>query len=501
MYILVVYCAGVMLNVVIRQVFENDIKAFTAHLPVRSLFPIMKLNKALLAITASLRIGTSHAVERSAHDEEHEVLRRGFLAEQLPQRSLQLAACNAYYYTTEIGIASKQPLTCSSNEISALAATLDQLYDEVVTFDVALSHLTLETTLCTVATTATAPHRRDLRIHEDEAGDTNLDQQDHRELPIYRIRSQLTIGGTGTCRISCNPDNSDRSLMMLEEDEQSLQEERGDERNLREAYAVIDFDTDGNGNKISTTPYVKNEWYSKYGMRIRVEDANGGYAPSGKARIFNSSNPVGDRGLGTPNEKCPGGGTGVGAGGEPGKVGENCIAQGNLLIIQESNKAVADDNEDGGEISFTFDSPTRIGHIGIINLSEDSNRVELVTSDGETKVLDFTSPGKNAAQLLHVDYVVTKMTVDMESSGGISEIGIFTPTEAKQALSPKARSYIGKKSPLEEYIPYLEFDLSYYLTRRINDLYGRVSSSCLYNKWTTIDVQMEAVPSLPKKTC
>ena len=45
-----------------------------------------------------------------------------------------------------------------------------------------------------------------------------------------------------------------------------------------------------------------------------------------------------------PNVKCPGGGVGIGAGGEPGHPGENCAPLGNILIIQESDKRWADDN-------------------------------------------------------------------------------------------------------------------------------------------------------------
>ena len=85
----------------------------------------------------------------------------------------------------------------------------------------------------------------------------------------------------------------------------------------------------------------------------------------------------------------------------------------------------------------------------------------------------------------------------LKSYGAVTELGIFTPTTAKQALSDTARSYIRNKNPFAELIPYLEFDLSYYLTRHINSVFGANSTSCLYRKWVTIDVQMEAVPKLP----
>jgi hypothetical protein len=47
-----------------------------------------------------------------------------------------------------------------------------------------------------------------------------------------------------------------------------------------------------------------------------------------KPRIFDTSNPgtveAGVPNLGSPNEKCNGGGPGVILGGEPGSTGENC---------------------------------------------------------------------------------------------------------------------------------------------------------------------------------
>jgi hypothetical protein len=188
----------------------------------------------------------------------------------------------------------------------------------------------------------------------------------------------------------------------------------------------------------------------------------------------------------------------VGLSGEPGQPGENCIPQGNLLIIQESNKALPDDNQNGGVISFIFDSPKRIGHIAMI---DGSNTIEAVTPDGKIVQFKFPSEEGNSAHMLHLDIAVKKIKMILSGGGGISEIGIFTPTKAEHALSPEARSHIAKKSPLQEYIPYLEHDLSYYLTTRINDMYGQVASSCLHSKWVEIHVQMEAVKQLPNNIC
>ena len=95
----------------------------------------------------------------------------------------------------------------------------------------------------------------------------------------------------------------------------------------------IDFSTTGTGEVLARGAYVKNEWYDKYGLTVTVV---GGYSPDRMARIFDTSKPGkgddGDPDLGSPNSKCPGGGPGVGVGGEPGKPGENCEALGSKTM-------------------------------------------------------------------------------------------------------------------------------------------------------------------------
>lgn len=499
------YRALEVINRVIHDMFENDktnstfitIPLFVLQFTKKSsnvyLTDIMNLNKAFLAIVAVLRIGTINAVVQSGLDEVHELLRQDFLEEELQQRSLLAAACNLYYYQTEIGIYSSiaptKAISCSSKQVIEMTKSLEMYFDEVVTLDEALKDMTLNTTLCTPKT-----RRLGLLVNEDEVRDMNHDQQDHRKLSVYRWTRPYSLAGYGICR-SCSADNKDRRLLMREDDNEqpSFQEERGDRRELREAYTVVNFDTRGDGTKISTTPYIKNsEYYSSFGMSIRVKDAHGGYNPGFAARIFNSATPLGDVGLGTPNGKCAGGGPGVGTGGEPNKEGQNCRAKGNLLIVQKSMNEVAQPNPLGGEITFQFESSARIGHIGIVGVS--GGYAELETPDGVLNIT-FTSAGTNAAQSIPIGAVVTEMTVHLTSSAGISEIGIFTPTLAKHALSPALRSRMAK-TLFEEYVPYLEFELSYYLTWRLNQKYGLDASSCLYKKWATCDVQLKAVSSL-----
>jgi hypothetical protein len=400
----------------------------------------------------------------------------------------KLATCKHYFYETDIEMTSVDGLSCSSAQLNAIGAYLNSAYDQVVKTDVALSALTLSTTVCTSATS--------FRRTRGLLGDVRGNDDSHRELVL--AASYLWKGG-GKCRL-CKPDNSDR---LLRED----QGEHEEQRELRDMYAVLDFNKDYNGNPIIQL-YVRDEWIAQYGVTITVEQANGGYAPSKKARIFDTSrvSRTGDNDLGSPNIKCPAingvQGTGNGKYGEPGQPGENCVPQGNVLIIQQKNIAEGDYNDNGGVIQFAFRSATRVGHVGLMDMDNGKSYLEVTKRSGKTYRINYTGLGDNSVQLIPVDDVVKTIKLVMTTGGGaVTEIGIFTPTKAEEALSPEARSYIRKKQPFTEYIPYLEFDLGYYLTRDVNEHFGRDQSSCLYGKWANIDVHIVAVPKQPSPAC
>jgi hypothetical protein len=436
----------------------------------------MNFSGALVLI--SLMASSTNAHQQGQPDEEH--LKRTLDEDSERFLSTDRDCGPKYFYKAQVVLSSSDfALSCNLEELQTIGEVLDRDFDNVVNVDGALSEMKLRTEICTGAK---QPVQRALQT----------DEEDHREMAI-KMPVKYNWGGRGTCRL-CKPDNSDRRLL--------LQDKPDKNRKLRQEYVVIDFNTDGKGNKLTNKNYVRDEWHSAFGMKVTVEDAKGGYAPLKKARIFDSSKPTGyDWDLGTPNHKCPGGGPGIGIGGEPGKPGENCIPQGNLLIVQESNKYDADDNLYGGVIAFTFDSPTRIGHLGILDMEYGRSWLEILTVDDRTLKLNFTGFGENSAQLIHVDFLVKRMKVVMTEAGAVTEIGIFRPTNASEALSRESRSYIAKKSPLAEYLPFLEFDISYYLTTQINDLFGRKAGSCLFGKWVSIDVQLDAVPSLADADC
>lgn len=96
---------------------------------------------------------------------------------------------------------------------------------------------------------------------------------------------------------------------------------------------VINFSTKQEGD------WIRND-YAADGVEITAYPGPdlllggiGGYAPNNAAHIFETSNPIGDPDLGSPNSLCPGGGPGVGIGGGPGTEGENCVPIGSKCAL------------------------------------------------------------------------------------------------------------------------------------------------------------------------
>jgi hypothetical protein len=133
----------------------------------------------------------------------------------------------------------------------------------------------------------------------------------------------------------------------------------------------IDFSEAADGTELNNGDYVRDEWLD-YGMKVHAVGFNGGYTPDGKARIFDSTvKSKDDPDLNSPHRRCrPIAGNGFGKGGRPGRPGENCNpkGEGNLLIIQETNKDAPDDHVHGGRMTFTFDPPVTVLSVGLMDI-------------------------------------------------------------------------------------------------------------------------------------
>ena len=202
---------------------------------------------------------------------------------------------------------------------------------------------------------------------------------------------------------------------------------------------VVDFDTDGAGNELEVGEYVQNEWRRAYGLKVTARGRNGGYTPDSKPRLFDSENPGSFTQLGTPNKKCPSGGKGNGNGGHPGKSGENCDRQGLVLIIQDTDTPYCKDTPNGGFITFTFDEPSAVSSIGLLDINTSATKVYVVKSDRSRKVIKVPRRGNNSAQTLPIFQTdVVRVIVSLKNNGAITHLtfcpsGTLPPTQRPTA--------------------------------------------------------------------
>lgn len=152
--------------------------------------------------------------------------------------------------------------------------------------------------------------------------------------------------------------------------------------------------------------------------------------------IFDSSSPTGgDDDLGTPHEDF--GGPGIGAGGASGEPGENSMEQSNVLIIPENktdanDDGLVDDPDDeaaGGKIIFSFDDPTTVNSLRILDIEEEGAKIEFYGAGaaflGEVAV---SALGDNSAQTLEFNKTdVKEMHVVMPGSGAVDDLCFEPP--------------------------------------------------------------------------
>ncbi len=192
---------------------------------------------------------------------------------------------------------------------------------------------------------------------------------------------------------------------------------------------TIDFAKDADGNSLSPGQYVELEWES-YGLVLASRKGVGK-----KPRIFDTSNPgtveAGDPDLGSPNQKCTGGGPGVGIGGNPGSPGENCTPLGNALIVQERNgkPEIPDDNARGGIIIFKFlqEGGTYVKDIEVLDIDYRGARI-IVGFDGPGKGMRkrqfrVKNLGNNSVQTVGIEQAKVKwMRLILRESGAVPSI-------------------------------------------------------------------------------
>lgn len=204
----------------------------------------------------------------------------------------------------------------------------------------------------------------------------------------------------------------------------------------------IDFDRFSNGSLVEAGTYVSSEWRDAFGVTISAWASCGGFTPDGKARVFDSSSPGtvdGNSDLGSPNRLCSAGGPGAGAAGGPGTPGENCIPQGNILVIQESNKTTPDDNFAGGVLCFEFTAPSGIQSVGLMDIPVGRGDFVEVEGVGAPVRVNFDGLGNNAVQRVPINFIsARRLCVYLLGEGAVTDIVVCSNGSNRPSSVPSS---------------------------------------------------------------
>ncbi|MBN1825170.1 MAG: hypothetical protein JW958_02815 [Candidatus Eisenbacteria bacterium] len=161
--------------------------------------------------------------------------------------------------------------------------------------------------------------------------------------------------------------------------------------------------------------------------------------------IFDSANPTGgDWDLGTPNEDFSG--PGVGSGGESGMPGENSEPLGHLIVIAhdivdgDMDGLVDQPNDEagGGLIRFTFDVPTVVMWVKIVDIdATESIEFEAYNDGGLVGTTPTAALGNNSVQTVDLmGYgALTYIDAEFSGSGAIAEIEYRPQTTSTEEKS------------------------------------------------------------------
>ncbi len=210
---------------------------------------------------------------------------------------------------------------------------------------------------------------------------------------------------------------------------------------------VLDFELDASGSKTTKGQVIDEEWAS-LGIHITTDNPS-----SHPAMIFNSAKPTGyDWDLGSPNEDF--GGPGRGTGGEEGQPGENRWPLGNVLIISEDgDQEDPDDHYAGGTFIFTFEKPSMIHEVQLLDIDADETTGKIVAYDQrENKLGTFSMQqfGNNSFQIVPINLEnVTRLEIHLQSSGAVTAISFCdeTPKPATPVPTPDPTGVPTTSSP------------------------------------------------------
>ena len=184
----------------------------------------------------------------------------------------------------------------------------------------------------------------------------------------------------------------------------------------------VNFDKADNGRPLAGGTFVHTDWLHKHGFRVTAQS---GSALNMHPRLFDTANP-GSNGiggnhnsqLGSPNVGCSPSGPGVGGGGSPGAIGENCRPLRNVLIASTRRG----DGMDSGKLIFEFDAMVVTLHdISLLNIKGAGNVIEIHGQGGVVEQKNISSVGTNGLQTLALNLPgVTKFVLDVKSFSAIA---------------------------------------------------------------------------------
>lgn len=213
---------------------------------------------------------------------------------------------------------------------------------------------------------------------------------------------------------------------------------------------ILDWEEDAAGNPLQSGQVIDDEYHATSGVSVTVKVES----RYNIAAIFPSHNPpvsgstVIDPDLGTPNETCPGGGPGVGDGGEVGEPGENCMSHENVLIIPTVPDRDGDgfidgdpnDDADGGTITFLFSEEVIIDYAEILDQeSSEALTINAYADTAGTQVLVSANPagfGDNSYENLAINALgARRIDFAFAGSGAIASVAYTPVTQTAITLS------------------------------------------------------------------
>ena len=508
---------------------------------------VLLLQGATSSSTPQERLKESPLQEGAAQkeNEEDEEYRR-FLNGRCPYDSSMIA--DGLWFEMDLTLWTKPKLECTSEDWMDLRDLFDRTVANANLWQSGLRIVNLNQHLCHNAPAPIPMQRRLLDGKEngtltyipeewtyDAATDRELGLRDHEHpfLTAAALIFHFFFGGGGKCRL-CRLDEKDRRLQQQIAGESGLRgsanvtmmQNNGQSRRRTSCGGCfhLDFSEYGNGNRITGTPYIRQvEYWDSHGVKIKAYGA--GYTPGNKARIYDTTfyatnNDHGDPDLGSPNENCPGGGPGIGKGGKPTldngqpNPGANCEPQGNVLIVQESNKPEADDSGYSSMIEFTFRFPVSLESVGLMDVDEGSGDFVTVWSELGKHKHFVNGWGENSIEDVIMNLnKVTKVQVKFPGSGAIrfirfchdcGEADDMRDQMIQQYYPPSSVRPYENQNTVQHFnsiLPNANRQLETILQTTIDREHQNKPSSCLYRKNPKVQVRLVASTPGPANDC